>query len=97
MDSRTKSDLQRLTKKRATIAPLGNVAAPDSIPAQTGASTGTVVSGGSGGGIASPLTETSRTTINTKSSDGIFTWGVPDDITFIDANGNEVVLNLSVP
>jgi hypothetical protein len=46
----------------------------------------------SGSGIASPLTEASRTLHTTQavSSDGLFVWSVPDKITMTDAEGRTV-------
>lgn len=48
-------------------------------------------------GIASPLTETARTTYPTSSTDGLFTMSVPSSLTFVDANLREVVMILAQP
>ena len=55
-----------------------------------------------GGGIASPLTEQSRTTVTltvTDTSDPTFAidFDVPTQITFADADGAEVIINFTDP
>lgn len=101
MDTRLQSDLQRLTARRAGVAALEGAQAPETIPDQTGTSSGQVVAAApaSSGTIASPLIETSRTYHATKaiSSDGLFTWSVPASITMTDANGQTVVFNYAAP
>lgn len=95
MDINTRTDIRRLTKERAQPTALSSADVPAPVQSQTGM--GQAQSAGSGSGISSPLTETSRVTYDTQSSDGIFTWSVPDTITFVDAAGREVVLDFATP
>ncbi len=87
-DRRTKDDIQRLAHKRPGLVKLADATDPEPILAKTGL--GSVARPASGGAaIASPVTETSRTWHATKavSSDGLFTWSVPDTVSMEDANG----------
>jgi hypothetical protein len=99
MDSRLKEDIQRLAKTRPTVGALA--ASPKANPVATvtgrGAVSAAAASNGGSGGIDSPLTETARTTYNTKSSDGIFVWAVPATMTFVDASSRVVVIEFNEP
>lgn len=86
MSQQQKNDIQRLAHKRPGVVRLPDPSDPDPIPTRTGLGQRTRA-GGTGIGISWPLTEDSRTTYATKSSDGLFTWSVPNVITFVDANG----------
>jgi hypothetical protein len=98
MDERLKHDVQRLAYQRPTIPALKGASAPAPILPQTaiGAIDRT---GSNGSGIASPLTEVSRTLHATQavSSDGLFVWSLPDTITMIDANGVTVEFIYAAP
>ena len=90
-DQRTKDTIQRLAHKRPGLVKLPDAADPAPILTKTGL--GSVGRGQSGAAsIASPLTEQSRTYHATKvtSSDGLFTWAMPDTVTMLDANGMTV-------
>lgn len=67
------------------IGPSIGSAAPSPAPSDTG--------------IASPLTEQSRTYHTTKavSSDGLFVWSVPNTIVMLDANGETVQMIYAEP
>ena len=98
MDSRLKEDIQRLAKTRPTVGALA--ASPKANPVATVTGTGAVsaaAASNGGSGIDSPLTETARTTYNTKSSDGLFVWAVPAAMTFIDASSRVVVIEFNEP
>ena len=98
MDSRTVQAVQRLAKTRNEPEPLAPVAAPLQIFASTSIGRNPPASSGAGG-IEGPLTETGRTYHTTKavSSDGLFTWAVPDTISMRDAAGRPVDLIMLEP
>ena len=71
-------------------------------PAQASAAKNAGKPGGSSAGIASPLTETSFAAREFhatawKTSDGLFTLPAIKKLTFTDADGNAVVINLAAP
>ena len=96
MDTVTKRAVAKLAYKRDTPALLGD---PPRLPVirETVSLAKDRTDQTTGSGIASPLTEVSRTVYDTKSSDGIFVFSVPSSITFTDAAGTEVVLVLAQP
>ena len=91
MDSRTVAAIQRLAKQRATPEALKPAKAPTQILASSSIGRNPAASSGNGG-IEGPLTETGRTyhTVKAVSSDGLFTWAVPETISMLDAAGRPV-------
>jgi hypothetical protein len=98
IDARIQQDIKRLTQERPGVAKLPGAIAPDTISAKTALGL-RASSSVSSGGIASPLTEVSRTLHATQavSSDGLFVWSVPDVITMFDDNGATVELHFLAP
>ena len=97
-DQRTKDTIQRLAHKRPGVVKLAEAVDPAPILTKTGL--GSVARGTAGAGsIASPLTEQSRTYHATKvtSSDGLFTWAMPETVTMLDANGMTVEFIYAAP
>ena len=90
MDRRTQTAIQRLAKTLPGAAALPSKVEPDKILATAGLGQDYKVS--SGAGLASPVTEISRTLHTTQavSSDGLFVWSVPDTITMVDGNGRSI-------
>ena len=99
MDKRVADDIKRLAQTPPGVQPLPQAPVPDPRPAITSTGRNTAAAAEAGGPIASPLTELSRTTQVTQavSSDGLFAWTVPHEITMQDANGREVVFSYAAP
>jgi hypothetical protein len=100
-DARLKRDINRLVEPARPARALPEAGAVDPIPAGIG-SARPVIRGSraaTGGGIASPLTELSRThhAAQSISSDGLFAWRVPHLLNMEDALGQEVQIILAPP
>lgn len=97
MDRRTKTAIQRLAKTLPEAAALPAQVTPDKILATSGLGQDYKFSGGAG--LASPVTEISRTLHATQavSSDGLFVWSVPDTITMSDGNGRLIDFVYAAP
>lgn len=96
MDIVSRLAIRRLVDGRAEVVPLEQAKAPSPILAKTSIGAKSVASSGTSG-VASPLTETARSTYITKSTDGIMSWSVPSQIDFIDAEGREVSFVFNQP
>lgn len=98
LDSRTRDELQRLTRQQTGRQPLPDPANPTPVSGGIGLGQNPTATG-SGTGIASPLVETERTLHTTQmvSSDGLFVWSVPATITFLDADNRTVEFQFSAP
>lgn len=97
---RLRRNLRKLVGPGETRKTLESVGAAVGIPDGVGAARPKLTGSGSvASGIASPLTETSRTYHTTKaiSSDGLFTWSVPHRIFFDDARGAAVEIVYLAP
>lgn len=97
MDTSTQTAIQRLAKSRPAVEPLGNPPVMDPLPVTVSLGRDNTARATGGEGIASPLSETTRTVYSTQSSDGLFVWSVPATITFHDARGREVVMEFDQP
>lgn len=91
-----KTDVNRLVNDDPPRKKLDTPTVPDAIRDKT--ATAKLGSGS----IASPLTETARTYYDERtavSSDGVFTFKYKpiQSVSFVDANGNPVALNLTEP
>lgn len=90
-----KQSINRLVTPDTGAKALGGAVVPGSIPAKTGFEPAAK----KGSGVASPITEDSRElhTEQAVSSDGLFVWSVPKQISMQDAEGTSLVFVYKVP
>lgn len=91
----TKQDINRLVTPDTGGKVLGGALVPASMPARTGFEPAAK----KGSGVSSPITEESRElhTVQAVSSDGLFVWTVPKQISMQDADGLSLVFVYKEP
>lgn len=99
LDQLARDDVRRLARARPQVSALAPAVEPLPISASRATGQPAPSTVGASSAIASPLTETSRSTHTTQavSSDGLFVWTVPATITMTDANGQVVQFNYAAP